>query len=100
MQLEFLSSLYRLEGSLQYNDTRELFDGFVVDYFHMLSAECIPPRIVDRSNEDQNPHVNQEPAVLAVSKECYEVANEVKGVPSKGLFRIIHSCTVTVANMR
>lgn len=78
-QLEFLGSLYRLEGTLQFSDTRELFDGFLVDYFRMQNAECVLRRSFDKWDVCEN----DANARLTVAREFYDVTEE-KGIPAGG----------------
>ncbi|KAL8440355.1 hypothetical protein Efla_000243 [Eimeria flavescens] len=40
--LDFLHSLYRLEGTLRFRDTRELLSGFLVDFFRSQAAANAP----------------------------------------------------------
>lgn len=46
--LEFLHSLYRLEGTLRFQDTRELLDGFLVDLFRMQQSPKTPADVEHR----------------------------------------------------
>ncbi|OEH74860.1 hypothetical protein cyc_01848 [Cyclospora cayetanensis] len=46
--LEFLHSLYRLEGTLRFSDTRELFEGYLVDFFRSAGSAPGPHNMAER----------------------------------------------------
>lgn len=80
--LDFLHSLYRLEGTLRFHDTRELFSGFLVDFFRSHPNANSPRGVKGRQKAERPNGVPQSP-----------VGGQKAGAGSQGIDEQRRQCT-------